>query len=209
MVKLFTALIASAALLQGALGHMQVISPSPRSGIVADEIYKPCGGGNTLTTNVTTYDVNSKPVFVLRPGHGSGNLIFNYFTELTITNDTKSFPLADIPIPKAGTYNTTLDFAKAGLKNGQSIVVQAIYNGTDAGKTEAYYVCFDVKLAGLSSGTSTGASSTATSGTNSAPTSASSSGSSKPESETSKSAASSVQAVLGAILGLAVAAAIL
>ncbi|KAJ1876841.1 hypothetical protein LPJ71_011404, partial [Coemansia sp. S17] len=120
-----------------------------------------------------------------------------------------SFPLADIPIPKAGTYNTTLDFAKAGLKNGQSIVVQAIYNGTDAGKTEAYYVCFDVKLAGLSSGTSTGASSTATSGTNSAPTSASSSGSSKPESETSKSAASSVQAVLGAILGLAVAAAIL
>ncbi|KAJ2757028.1 hypothetical protein GGI19_000381 [Coemansia pectinata] len=209
MVKLFTALLASAALLQGALGHMQVISPPPRSGIVADELYKPCGGGNTLTTNVTTYDVNSKPVFVLRPGHGTGNLIFNYFTELTITNDTKSFPLADIQIPKAGTYNTTLDFAKAGLKNGQSIVVQAIYNGTDSGKTEAYYVCFDVKLAGLSSGTSSGASPTATSGTNSAPTSASNSGSSKPESKTSKNAASSIQAVLGAILSLAVAAAIL
>ncbi|KAJ2808547.1 hypothetical protein H4S07_003397 [Coemansia furcata] len=197
MVKLFAALLASAALLQGALGHMQVISPPPRSGIVANELIKPCGGGNTLTTNVTTYDVNSKPVFVLRPSHGSGNLIFNYFTELTITNDTKPFPLANIPIPKADTYNTTLDFAKAGLKNGQSIVVQAIYNGTDSGVTDQYYVCFDVKLAGISS--------TATSDTSSAPTSASSSGSSKHDSETSKNAASSIQAVLGAIFGLAVA----
>ncbi|KAJ2415792.1 hypothetical protein GGI10_001452 [Coemansia sp. RSA 2530] len=221
MVKLFATLLASAALLQGALGHMAVISPPPRSGIVANQLLKPCGGGNTLTTNVTTYDVDSKSVFVLRPGHGAGNLIFNYFTDSTITNDTKSFPLADVPVPKPGTYNTTLDFAKAGLKNGQSIVVQAIFNGTDDGKTEEYYVCFDVKLASLS----TGSSSATTSGTSAAPTSttASNSGSSKskpePESksksdsesesgsDTSKSAASSIQAALGAILGLAIAAA--
>ncbi|KAJ2490131.1 hypothetical protein IWW37_003399 [Coemansia sp. RSA 2050] len=208
MVKLLATLLASAALLQGALGHMAVISPPPRSGIVANQLLKPCGGGNTLTTNVTTYDVDSKPVFVLRPGHGVGNLIFNYFTESTITNDTKSFPLADVPVPKPGTYNTTLDFAKAGLKNGQSIVVQAIFNGTDDGKTEAYYACFDVKLARLS----TGSSSATASGTSSAPTStaASDSGSSKSksESESSKSAASSIQAAFGAILGLAIAAAI-
>ncbi|KAJ2328899.1 hypothetical protein GGI00_004075 [Coemansia sp. RSA 2681] len=207
MVKLFATLLASAALLHSALGHMSVISPPPRSGIVANQLLRPCGGGNTLTTNVTTYDVDSKPVFVLRPGHGAGNLIFNYFTDLTVTNDTKALPLADVPIPKPGTYNTTLDFAKAGLKNGQSIVVQAIFNGTDSGKTEQFYVCFDVKLAGIASGSSTGASSTPSSSATSTASSTSSE-SSEPESSKTNSA-SSVQAVLGAAFGLAVAAALL
>ncbi|KAJ2746402.1 hypothetical protein GGI20_001398 [Coemansia sp. BCRC 34301] len=217
MVKLFTTLLASAALFHSALGHMRVISPPPRSGIVGDQLYKPCGGGNVVTKNVTTYDVDTKALFVLRPGHGAGNLIFNYFTDLTITNDTKSFPLADIAVPKPDTYNTTLDFAKAGLKNGQSIVVQAIFNGTDEGKTEQYYACFDVKLADLPSGSSTGPSSTPSS--NTSPTASSTpntSASSKPESdsesesESSKpNGATSVQAVLGAIFGLAVAAAMI
>ncbi|KAJ2910736.1 hypothetical protein GGI21_000556 [Coemansia aciculifera] len=201
MVKLFAALLASAALVHSALGHMQVISPPPRSGIIANELNKPCGGANTLTTNVTTYDVNSNPVFVLRPSHGTGNIIFNYFTDLTVTNDTKSYPLANVPVPVAGTYNTTIDFAKAGLKDGQSIVVQAIYNGTDSGATEEYYVCFDIKLASLTTGSSTGSSST--------PTQSSTPTSSSTKSSTTKSNnASSIKAVLGSAFGLAVAAAL-
>ncbi|KAJ1995321.1 hypothetical protein GGI04_005840 [Coemansia thaxteri] len=206
MVKLLAALLASAALLQCASAHMSVISPPPRSGIIANELIKPCGGGNTLTKNVTTYDANSGALFVLRPGHGTGNLLFNYFTDLTVTNDTKSFPLANVPIPVAGTYNTTLDFAKAGLKNGQSIVVQAIYNGTDSGNTDQYYVCFDVKLASASSTAGPGATHTASDieSDSGLDTQAS-------QAKTTKTsgAVSSVKAALGAFIGLAVAAAVL
>ncbi|KAJ1966485.1 hypothetical protein GGI12_000060 [Dipsacomyces acuminosporus] len=209
MVKLFSGLLAASALVYGASAHMKVISPKPRSGIVADELIKPCGGGNTPTANVTTYAIDSKPVFSLRPGHGSGNLIFNYFTDLTVTNDTKAYPLENIPIPKAGDYNTTLDFAKAGLKPGQSIVVQAIYNGTDEGKTEQYYVCFDVKIARAGEA-SASASSPASSETGalSGLESASATGSAKaPASSSKPNSASSVKAALGAALGLLAAAA--
>lgn len=152
MVKLTSGLLlpllSGAALLQGACAHMKVISPSPRNGAIKDELNKPCGGINTPTKNITTFDANSSDSeFILRPSHGTGNLIFNYYTDLTVTNNTKSFPLDNVPIPTPGTYKTKLDFSKAGLKNGQSIVVQAIYNGTDHGETEEYYACFDIKLA--------------------------------------------------------------
>ncbi|KAJ2141443.1 hypothetical protein IW136_002275 [Coemansia sp. RSA 678] len=147
MVKFFASALAAVALIQGACAHMQVISPSPRSGIVADELIAPCGGGNVETKNITTFAVSGDSEFVLRPSHGTGNLIFSYFTDLTVTNSSKAYPLKDVPIPKAGTYTTTIDFADAKLKSGQHIVVQAIYNGTDEGKTEKYHVCFDVKLA--------------------------------------------------------------
>ncbi|KAJ2726816.1 hypothetical protein GGI07_000327 [Coemansia sp. Benny D115] len=152
MVKIFASAIATAALLQSTLAHMLVVSPPPRSGVVSDELLKPCGGGNTFVArNATTFSVDAPGEFVLRPGHGKGNLIFSYFTEQTITNDTKATFLQSVDVPEPKTYNTTLDFAKAGLKNGQDIVVQAIYNGTDDGVTEEYYVCFDVKLADVSS----------------------------------------------------------
>ncbi|KAJ2828303.1 hypothetical protein IWW50_001454 [Coemansia erecta] len=147
MVKLFASALAALALLQGASAHMQVISPSPRSGVVGDELIAPCGGGNIVTKNITTFAASGDSEFVLRPSHGTGNLIFSYFTDLTVTNSSKALPLKDIPIPKPDTYKTTIDFADAKLKSGQQIVVQAIYNGTDDGKTEQYYVCFDVKLA--------------------------------------------------------------
>ncbi|KAJ2780499.1 hypothetical protein GGI15_003522 [Coemansia interrupta] len=149
MVKIFASAVAAAALLQSAYAHMAVISPPPRSGIVANELLKPCGGGNDVVAkNTTTFSVASGSTnnFILRPSHGSGNLIFNYFTDLTVTNNSVAHPLDNVPIPAAGTYETALDFAKAGLKSGQQIVVQAIYNGTDSGETEEYYVCFDVKL---------------------------------------------------------------
>ncbi|KAJ1723617.1 hypothetical protein LPJ53_002057 [Coemansia erecta] len=149
MVKIFASAVAAAALLQSAYAHMAVISPPPRSGIVANELNKPCGGGNdVVANNITTFSVASGSTnnFVLRPSHGTGNLIFNYFTDLTVTNNSVAYPLDDVPIPVAGTYETSLDFAKAGLKAGQHIVVQAIYNGTDSGDTEEYYVCFDVEL---------------------------------------------------------------
>ncbi|KAJ1735514.1 hypothetical protein LPJ61_000507 [Coemansia biformis] len=126
---------------------MSVIAPPPRSGITADELIRPCGGANEPTKNLTTFGVGDQSEFILRPGHGSGNIIFNYFLDTTVSNDTKSYPLANVPIPQPGTYTTKIDFASAGLKSGQQIVVQAIYNGTDSGKTEEYYVCFDVKLA--------------------------------------------------------------
>ncbi|KAJ1883730.1 hypothetical protein LPJ66_010950 [Kickxella alabastrina] len=146
MVKIFATAIATAALLQCAWAHMGIISPPPRSGIVGDQLNKPCGGSNALTRNVTTFSVDALNDFVLRPSHGTGNLIFNYFTDITVTNDSIAHPIIDVPIPAPNTYTTPLDFAKAGLKNGQSIVVQAIYNGTDHDETEQYYVCFDVKL---------------------------------------------------------------
>ncbi|KAJ1851990.1 hypothetical protein LPJ73_002912 [Coemansia sp. RSA 2703] len=148
MVKIFASAVAAAALLQSAFAHMAVISPPPRSGIVANELIKPCGGGNDVVAkNTTTFSVaSSNNNFVLRPSHGTGNLIFNYFTDLTVTNNSIAHPLDNIQIPAAGTYDTKIDFAKAGLKAGQQIVVQAIYNGTDSGETEEYYVCFDVKL---------------------------------------------------------------
>ncbi|KAI8325621.1 hypothetical protein GQ54DRAFT_254505, partial [Martensiomyces pterosporus] len=207
MVKLFSGLLAAAALLQGAVAHMSVISPPPRSGIIANELIKPCGGGNTPTTNVTTYAIDSNPVFVLRPGHGSGNLIFNYFTDLTVTNDTKAYPLDNVPIPAAGVYNTTLNFAKAGLKAGQSIVVQAIYNGTDEGTTDQYYVCFDIKLAksGEASGTASSPASSET-GALHGLESSTAAATSAPASSTKPNSATSVKAAMGAALGFFVAA---
>ncbi|KAJ2783667.1 hypothetical protein H4R18_001577 [Coemansia javaensis] len=171
MLKSIATTVAAVALFQGALAHMGVISPPPRNGVVADELQRPCGGGNTPTKNVTTFAVDGDSEFVLRPGHGTGNILFNYFTDTTVTNDTKSYPLANVPVPKPGNYTTKLDFGKAGLKAGQSIVVQAIFNGTDEGKTEQYYVCFDVKLAADSSGSSDSESSnTKTSDTNTSDT---------------------------------------
>ncbi|KAJ1868948.1 hypothetical protein H4R99_005731 [Coemansia sp. RSA 1722] len=146
MVKIFASAVAAFALVQSACAHMAVISPPPRNGVIGDELLKPCGGGNEVTRNVTTFSVDSTSNFVLRPSHGTGNLIFNYFTDLTVTNNSVAHPLANIEIPKADTYDTPIDFGKAGLKNGQQIVVQAIYNGTDDGETVPYYVCFDVKL---------------------------------------------------------------
>ncbi|KAJ2704942.1 hypothetical protein H4R19_005182 [Coemansia spiralis] len=150
MVKLLSSAVAAAVIAQSAWAHMSVIAPPPRSGIVKDELIAPCGGGNVPTKNMTTFSVNGNSDFVLRPGHGSGNLIFSYFLDTTVTNDTKAHLLKDVPIPKPDTYTTTIDFAAAGLKAGQQIVVQAIYNGTDDGKTDKYYVCFDVKLSGAS-----------------------------------------------------------
>ncbi|KAJ2616418.1 hypothetical protein H4S08_000809 [Coemansia sp. RSA 1365] len=151
MVKLLANGIATIALFQSAWAHMQVISPPPRSGITADQLSGPCGGVNSLTKNVTTFAVDGDSEFVLRPGHGAGNLIFSYFTDETVDNKTKAYSLKDVPVSKPDTYNTTINFSDAGLKSGDQIVVQAIYNGTDDGKTEQYYACFDVKLTGKAS----------------------------------------------------------
>ncbi|KAJ2381379.1 hypothetical protein H4S02_006232 [Coemansia sp. RSA 2611] len=147
MVKLFASAIAAVALLQGACAHMLVDSPPPRSGVVANELIAPCGGANEVTKNITTFAVSGDSEFVLRPGHDSGELIFNYFTDLTVTNSSKAFPLKTVPVPKPDTYTTTLDFSDAKLKSDQQIVVQAIYKATTDTGTEEYYVCFDVKLA--------------------------------------------------------------
>ncbi|KAJ2078297.1 hypothetical protein H4R24_004574 [Coemansia sp. RSA 988] len=152
MVKLLASGIATIAFLQSAWAHMSVISPPPRSGITADELIGPCGGANSLTKNVTTFAVDGDSEFVLRPGHGKGNLIFSYFTDEKVDNSTKAHPLKDVPVPKPDTYKTTINFSDAGLKSGDQIVVQAIYNGTDEGKTEEYYACFDVKLADEANG---------------------------------------------------------
>ncbi|KAJ2795491.1 hypothetical protein H4R20_005859 [Coemansia guatemalensis] len=156
MVKLLASGIATIALLQSAWAHMQVISPSPRSGITADQLIGPCGGANSLTKNVTTFAVDGDSEFVLRAGHGTGNIIFSYFTVETVDNNTKAHSLKDVPVPKPDTYNTTINFSESGLKSGDQIVVQAIYNGTDEGETEEYYVCFDVKLADEASGSDDG-----------------------------------------------------
>ncbi|KAJ1958033.1 hypothetical protein EC988_000529 [Linderina pennispora] len=153
-MKFFTGLVAAAAIAQGAFAHMGVIAPKPRSGVVADELIAPCGGGNTLTKNVTTAAVGSKTLFSLKPGHGSGNLIFSYFTDLTVTNDTKATHLLDVQVPQPGIYNTTIDFAQHDLKAGQNIVVQAVYNCTDDGNNEKFYVCFDVSVADSASASS-------------------------------------------------------
>ncbi|KAJ1826990.1 hypothetical protein LPJ56_001902 [Coemansia sp. RSA 2599] len=205
MVKVFASAVAALALVQSAYAHMGIISPLPRSGIIGNQLLKPCGGGNEVVDrNITTFSVDSTNLFSLRPSHGTGNLIFNYFTDLDVTNDTVAHPLEDIKIDKPGTYNTTLDFAKAGLKNGQQIVVQAIYNGTDDGETEQYYVCFDVKLAEIEE-----------SGSDSKESSSDSKDSSETEkgedsqsssSGSVQSASVSAKAVLGAAAGLLVAA---
>ncbi|KAJ2160216.1 hypothetical protein GGF46_002425 [Coemansia sp. RSA 552] len=147
MVKVLSAVSAAAAvLLHGASAHMQVISPPPRSGVMGDQLLRPCGGGNEPTKNVTTFAASGDSEFELRPSHGTGNIIYSYFTDATVTNSSEAHKLDDIEVPEPGTYKTKLDFSKAGLKAGQDIVVQAIYNGTDDGKTEQYYVCFDIKL---------------------------------------------------------------
>ncbi|KAJ1945124.1 hypothetical protein FBU59_002405 [Linderina macrospora] len=146
-MKFFTGLVAAAAIAQGAFAHMGVIAPKPRSGVVADELLAPCGGGNTLTKNVTTAAVGTSTLFSLKPGHGQGTLIFNYFTDLTVTNDTKATLLQQVDIPTPGIYNTTIDFSKHGLKAGQNIVVQAVYDMTEGSDNEKFYVCFDVAVA--------------------------------------------------------------
>ncbi|KAJ2088494.1 hypothetical protein IW138_004182 [Coemansia sp. RSA 986] len=125
---------------------MNVISPPPRSGIVANELEKPCGGANTLTKNVTAVSDSSPFNFVLRPSHGTGNIILSYFTDATVTESSVPVFMESTDVPKAGEYKIPVTFDKYGLHNGQSIVVQAIYNGTDSGETEEYYVCFDIKL---------------------------------------------------------------
>ncbi|KAJ2792976.1 hypothetical protein H4R21_006075, partial [Coemansia helicoidea] len=147
MVKLLSsAVVAAAAIAQGAWAHMKVIAPPPRVGDTKDQLIAPCGGGNVPTKNLTTFSVNGDSEFVLRPGHGTGNLIFNYFLDTTVTNDSVAHPLKDVPMPKPDTYSTKIDFAAAGLKAGQQIVVQAINNVTDDGKNSQFYACFDVKL---------------------------------------------------------------
>ncbi|KAJ1648073.1 hypothetical protein J3B02_002108 [Coemansia erecta] len=200
MVKIFaSAAVTAFALVQSACAHMAVISPPPRSGIIGNELLKPCGGGNQVVDrNITTFAVDSTSNFVLRPSHGTGNLIFNYFTDLDVTNSSKAYPLDDVPISKPDTYTVPIDFAKAGLKDGQHIVVQAIYNGTDDGETEQYYVCFDVKLGEVESA-----------GSDSENHSDSEDELDSVESTKSgsiKSASVSAKAVLGAAAGLAIAA---
>ncbi|KAJ2660085.1 hypothetical protein IWW48_003137 [Coemansia sp. RSA 1200] len=146
MIKLLSGLLLAASLAQSAFAHMSVISPPPRSGIVADQLEKPCGGANSLTKNVTTVSDSEPLNFVLKPGHGTGNIIFSYFTDITVTENSVAVFMDSTDVPKAGKYEIPVIFDKYGLKNGQNIVVQAIYNGTDDGKTEEYYACFDVKL---------------------------------------------------------------
>ncbi|KAI9474673.1 hypothetical protein LPJ78_003374 [Coemansia sp. RSA 989] len=147
MVKFFALASAAATLLQSAYAHMSIISPPPRSGVVADEIYAPCGNGNTPTSNITTFAVEGNSEFVLRPGHGTGTLTFSYFTDLTVTNSSTAHLLKEVPVPKPDTYTTDIDFSKANLKSGDHIVVQAVYNATTDGKVELFYACFDVQLA--------------------------------------------------------------
>ncbi|KAJ1735791.1 hypothetical protein LPJ72_001707 [Coemansia sp. Benny D160-2] len=146
MVKLLSGLLLAVSLAQGVFAHMSVVSPPPRSGIIADELEKPCGGANSLTRNVTTVSDSEPLNFVLAPGHGSGNIILSYFTDITVTENSVAVFMDSTDVPKAGKYEIPVTFDKYGLKNGQDIVVQAIYNGTDSGETEEYYVCFDIKL---------------------------------------------------------------
>ncbi|KAJ1800974.1 hypothetical protein LPJ59_000659 [Coemansia sp. RSA 2399] len=146
MVKLFSGLFLAASLVQCAYAHMSVISPPPRSGIIANELQKPCGGANTLTTNVTTVSDSVPLNFVLEPLHGTGNIILSYFTDPTVTNSSVSVFMESTDVPKAGQYEIPVTFDNYGLQNGQAIVVQAVYNGTDSGETEEYYACFDIKL---------------------------------------------------------------
>ncbi|KAJ2556953.1 hypothetical protein EV175_001657 [Coemansia sp. RSA 1933] len=143
---LFGLLLAVASLLQCAYAHMAVISPPPRSGIIANELTKPCGGANSLTTNVTTVSDSVPFNFVLVPEHGTGNIILSYFTDITVTNSSVAVFMESTDVPKAGQYEIPVTFDTYGLQNGQEIVVQAVYNGTDSGETEEYYVCFDIKL---------------------------------------------------------------
>ncbi|KAJ2842007.1 hypothetical protein GGI22_007697, partial [Coemansia erecta] len=97
----------------------------------ANELQKPCGGANTLTTNVTTVSASVPFNFMLKPSHGTGNIVLSYFTDSTVTNSSVPVFIESTDVPKAGQYKIPVTFDNHGLQNGQAIVVQAIYNGTD------------------------------------------------------------------------------
>ncbi|KAJ1989280.1 hypothetical protein GGI25_004822 [Coemansia spiralis] len=207
MVKLLAGILFAAVLAQSAFAHMQIISPSPRNGVVADELSQPCGGINTPTKNVTTVSDSETFNFVLRPSHGTGNIVLSYSTVTTVSANSAWQFMSSTDVPVANTYKIPVKFNTYNLTNGESIVVQAIYNGTDDNETEKYYACFDVKLSADASSSSGSATEGESGGEDGLDTSTNSKDHSSSATSLTGSSLCTAKAVFGAAFGLLVAAA--